>query len=112
MVGRPWLMLGLGFALCLSATGLVAQQTATAPTPAPPGPKANAPSATQTLPQVAKINEQVRKVWTENNLRPSGYASDAEWCRRLFLDVLGRIPSYAELNAFTADKSANKRAEL
>ena len=39
-------------------------------------------------------------------------ATDAEFVRRLYLDVIGRIPSLAEAQAFLADKGADKRTKL
>jgi len=64
------------------------------------------------LPQVRMINEQIRQVWADNNLKPSPPATDAEWCRRVFLDVIGRIPSVQELREFLADRSSDKKAKL
>ncbi|HTU25925.1 MAG TPA: DUF1549 domain-containing protein, partial [Pirellulales bacterium] len=64
------------------------------------------------IPQVELINEQIRKAWQENKLVPSGQASDGEWCRRLFLDLLGRVPSVQELTKFTSDRSADKKLQL
>ena len=37
-------------------------------------------------------------------------ATDGEWCRRLYLDVIGRIPTVDELNRFLSDHTANRRA--
>jgi hypothetical protein len=62
--------------------------------------------------QVAKINEQIRQVWIDNQMTPSPPATDGEWCRRVFLDILGRIPSVAELKEFTGSREADKKARL
>jgi hypothetical protein len=62
--------------------------------------------------QVRKINEEIRKMWSEYQITPSGPATDGEWCRRVYLDVLGRIPSVDELQQFLSDKDAEKRAKL
>lgn len=64
------------------------------------------------VPQVDFINEQIRQVWTDNELVPSAAASDGEWCRRVFLDVIGRIPSVTEMRNFVSDKDPQKRAKL
>ncbi|MCO6457126.1 MAG: DUF1549 domain-containing protein [Pirellulaceae bacterium] len=64
------------------------------------------------IPQVRLINEQVRAGWAEHQITPSRPATDGEWCRRVFLDVLGRIPSVDELREFLASKEANKRDKL
>jgi hypothetical protein len=63
-------------------------------------------------PQVAKINELIRQVWTDNNMAPSPPATDGEWCRRVYLDILGRVPSVAELREFASSKEADRKAKL
>jgi hypothetical protein len=64
------------------------------------------------IPQVAFINAQIESSWADAEIRPSRAATDGEWCRRLFLDVIGRIPSLDEVQAFEKDSSSTKRAEL
>ncbi|MGE0758136.1 MAG: DUF1549 domain-containing protein, partial [Pirellulaceae bacterium] len=64
------------------------------------------------IPQVRFINEQIRQAWRENELVPSPPATDGEWCRRVYLDVLGRIPDGDELSEFLAAKEADKKAKL
>ena len=64
------------------------------------------------VPQVKFINEQIAAGWADGGLKPSDQATDGEWCRRVYLDVIGRIPTLAELKAFVADSSPTKRPEL
>jgi hypothetical protein len=64
------------------------------------------------IPQVRFVNERIVAGWSDAALQPSAAASDGEWCRRVFLDVVGRIPSVKELQAFTVDSSPTKRPEL
>ncbi|MFM8804731.1 MAG: DUF1549 and DUF1553 domain-containing protein [Planctomycetia bacterium] len=64
------------------------------------------------IPQVKFINEQIAAGWTDAELKPSDPATDGEWCRRVFLDVIGRIPALDELQKFVADSSPTKRPEL
>ena len=59
----------------------------------------------QPLAQVEHINEQLRQRWKEQRIEPSRAATDAEWCRRVFLDILGRIPTVDELRAFTRSRA-------
>jgi hypothetical protein len=61
---------------------------------------------------IAFINDQIRKGWKDAGVKPSPEATDNEWCRRVYLDVLGRIPSVKELQKFLANKSKAKKAEL
>ncbi len=62
--------------------------------------------------QISQINRLVEQVWTDYDLRPSKPASDGEWCRRVFLDLIGRIPSVSELNRYLADRSDDKQRRL
>jgi hypothetical protein len=58
------------------------------------------------------INRMLRARWQEAGVRPSPAATDAEWCRRVFLDLIGRIPTIAELEAYLVDNARDKRARL
>ena len=63
------------------------------------------------IPQVKFINEQVTSGWSDAGLQPSAAATDGEWCRRLYLDVIGRVPKAKELQDFIVDSSPTKRPE-
>jgi hypothetical protein len=73
---------------------------------------ANAPTADYGIPQIREINQQIAAVWKDNGLTPSPQASDSEWCRRVFLDVLGRVPTVPELHDFVSNKNADKKLKL
>ena len=62
--------------------------------------------------QVKVINEMIAAAWADAGLQPSPEATDGEWCRRVHLDLIGRIPSVEELRSFLVDKSPAKKAEL
>jgi len=64
------------------------------------------------IPQVTEINLQIRGGWQEYELSPSAPATEGEWCRRVYLDLIGRIPTVDELEAFFKDSSKSKRIEL
>jgi len=64
------------------------------------------------IPQVKYINEQIAAGWEDAGIRPSAAAADGEWCRRIHLDVIGRIPTSEELQRFLANTSPSKRPEL
>jgi hypothetical protein len=70
------------------------------------------PAPSYGLPQVQKINEEIRQVWADNRIAPSPPATEAEWCRRVYLDVIGRIPSVEELRAFLASRGADRKLTL
>ncbi len=46
------------------------------------------------------------------NVLPSSMSSDHEFARRLYLDVLGRLPGPEEIFGFVDDKSPDKRTKL
>ena len=62
--------------------------------------------------QVEKIDKSMASTWADFKLRPSVVEEDTKWCRRVFLDVIGRIPNYEEFAEFAKDKSPNKRFAL
>jgi hypothetical protein len=61
---------------------------------------------------IASINEAIRRRWREEGIKPALAASDAEWCRRVYLDVIGRIPTLEETNRYLADRSPQKKTRL
>jgi hypothetical protein len=64
------------------------------------------------IPQVALINEQIRRHWEANHIAPLTAATDGEWCRRSFLDMLGRIPTVDELARYLADPARDRKTRL
>ena len=61
---------------------------------------------------VAMIDRQIRLSWGEHGVKPSKVATDGEWCRRVFLDLLGRVPTVKELDSYVSERSRTKRLEL
>jgi hypothetical protein len=60
----------------------------------------------------AKIDEHIARRWKDNQVRPAPPADDAEFLRRVYLDVVGRIPSAGEARRFLGDKDPGKRRRL
>lgn len=50
--------------------------------------------------------------WAKNNVEPNPPSTDEVFLRRVYLDIVGRIPTVREAEAFLESKEANKRAEL
>ncbi len=63
-------------------------------------------------PQISRINQLVEKVWDEFQLKPSEDATDEQWCRRVYLDLVGRIPKVNELDEFVGQRNPNKKLKL
>ena len=59
-----------------------------------------------------KIDGLIAKGWDDYSLKPSDVEDDWKWCRRVYLDILGRIPSFQELENFARDKDSDRRAKL
>jgi hypothetical protein len=57
----------------------------------------------------AKINELIAQRWAAAKAQPAAPASDAEFLRRVYLDLLGRIPTVFEVRAFLDNTTPNKR---
>ena len=76
------------------------------------GADSTASSADKRNTPIADIDSLMRTSWQENEIAPSPPATDGEWCRRVFLDVVGRIPTLDELNAYLEDTSSDKKALL
>lgn len=93
--------------LCGSSSPVGAQaakNTTAAKDPAP---------ATGASPQAAKINELIAAKWAEVGVKkPAEKATDHEFMRRAFIDLLGRIPTPEEIYDFEMDRSGTKRAKL
>jgi hypothetical protein len=71
------------------------------------------PAAAPDAEVISFVNSSLSHAWTASGVTPSPAATDAEWCRRLFVRVLGRIPRVEdELRPFVADRSPNKRQRL
>lgn len=62
-------------------------------------------------PLIQFINEQITSTWEDNDVKPSPVADDAEWIRRVYLDIVGRIPNASEVDTFLNDKDAGKRSK-
>jgi hypothetical protein len=59
-----------------------------------------------------RVDDQLAALWQSNGIRPVGPASDAEFMRRVYLDLTGRIPHVSEVQAFLDDPSPDRRELL
>lgn len=59
-----------------------------------------------------EIDMLVQQKLTKLRLAPAPLCSDEAFVRRVFLDVIGQLPTVAEVRAFTADESPDKRRRI
>lgn len=58
------------------------------------------------------IDTLLAEAWKQQRVRPAAPTDDPTWCRRVYLDLAGRIPTPNELGTFLNSRSKNKRATL
>jgi hypothetical protein len=58
------------------------------------------------------IDLAVEQQWLANQLAPAASVDDAQFLRRVSLDLIGRVPRAAEVASFTADTDSRKRELL
>jgi hypothetical protein len=89
--------------LVVSYRGVVHAVRVLVPAQVPPGFRYPA------VPEVNFIDHEVLAKLRTLNMVPSGLSSDAEFLRRVTIDVIGSLPSPDEVRAFLADQSLDKR---
>ena len=57
----------------------------------------------------AKIDRHIEAFWAKNKIKPTDMADDAEFLRRVSLDLSGKIPSVQEVRLFLTDSDPRKR---
>jgi hypothetical protein len=60
----------------------------------------------------AAVDAMLLKLLKQENLQPAPLTTDEHFLRRVTLDLTGKVPTPADIKAFVADKSKDKRAEL
>ena len=119
-MGRQWPALAL---LVGIVCGWVAVDTSAGPLPSPSPSARKAESQGQPNACEADDNESVGLVasaidrhiaarWTEENVQPAAPADDAEFLRRTYLNIVGRIPTASEAQQFLEENGAGKRRRL
>lgn len=59
-----------------------------------------------------RINQELEAMWVAHSVTPSSVAADSAWCRRVYLRLLGRVPTVAELKTFLSANENVRRGEL
>jgi hypothetical protein len=94
--------LAVACALLLLATGAARAQ----PKPQPETDSASVKAL------AATIDERFAKHWQDKKVQSAPLPDDAEFLRRVYLDLAGRIPSAGEARRFLDDKATDKRQRL
>jgi Protein of unknown function (DUF1553)/Protein of unknown function (DUF1549) len=88
----------------LLACGMSASAASAAP------PRSDSAADAQAL--AKKIDQLIARRWTEAGAEPAPLADDAEFLRRIYLDLAGRIPSVEEARTFLRDRQPDRRTRL
>jgi mono/diheme cytochrome c family protein len=72
----------------------------------------NMPPWAGKLDATAAIDRFIELKWKENKIKPARLTSDAAFARRVYLDVVGRIPTESELAQFAALPKQSRRTQL
>lgn len=59
-----------------------------------------------------RVAELVEQNYRKHEIKPNPPASDEVFLRRIYLDVIGRVPTFHEANAFLDATSSSKRGQL
>ena len=61
---------------------------------------------------VSFVDEKLADGWRDNKVSPSPVATDSEWLRRVYLDIVGHIPPASEVVAFLKDRDPRRRTVM
>lgn len=65
----------------------------------------------QTAP-VQQIDQFIRQGWTDRAVEPAPRCSEREFVRRIYLDLVGRVPRVSEVDTYLLDQRKDKREAL
>ncbi|WP_197440980.1 DUF1549 domain-containing protein [Thalassoglobus neptunius] len=60
----------------------------------------------------AKIDQELQRLLLEENVVVAPATSDEDFLRRVYLDLIGRVPSSSEITVFGLDPDVDKRAKV
>jgi hypothetical protein len=58
------------------------------------------------------VDTLISEGWSEHGIKPAAAVDDSTWCRRIYLDLAGRIPTAAESERFANAPAGSKRTDL
>lgn len=93
-----WLSAALLVTTCADPTWLAAEE--------------QDPAVAARAAMIRKIDERINERLVAAKIEPAKLADDAEFLRRVYLDLTGVVPRVSEVRDFLADKREDKRAKL
>lgn len=94
--GRLFAILTLAATACFSSAAVAAEDVSTS----------------DETSVVEFVDSMIRQGYEDNEITPSPQATDAEFLRRIYLDVIGRIPTLQEAEAYVANENPRKKGLL
>jgi Protein of unknown function (DUF1553)/Protein of unknown function (DUF1549) len=99
--------------LCWVAAGRADDDSVRARTPArPDNARKLSKAAGEARTVAAQVDALIAAKWVEAKVQPARPADDAEFLRRLYLDLVGKIPTAAEAREYLEDTSPDKQVRL
>src|SRR4051794_11828272 len=83
-----------------------------APPPAPPEKPTLGDNVRDAQALAAKIDQSLTAGWDKPPAVPAPLSDDAEFMRRVYLEIAGRTPAVSEVRTFLADPAPDKRQRL
>src|SRR5438445_5875338 len=103
---RLWFIIGVSVCFaCMPAASQADTPVSATATPAP----APANSVLDAQQLAARIDQLITERWAADAIKPAPVANDAEYLRRLYLDLAGRIPRVVEVRDFLNEAAPDKR---
>jgi hypothetical protein len=75
-------------------------------------PRASSAAAGEARALAPQVDRLLAEKWAEAKVQPARAADDAEFLRRLYLDLVGKIPTAAEAREYLDDSSPDKHLRL
>jgi hypothetical protein len=107
LLARLFASVALGVFICAVALSLNSASVAA------PNPRLDRNSENLEVdPFVKEIDALIKQGWEDNEVKPSPLATDYEWLRRVYLDIVGHVPPLTMVEKYVEDKDPQKRVKV